>query len=429
LIKEYIDLFIDSAKITVKSGSGGNGMVSFHTEKYVPNGGPDGGDGGKGGDVIFYAAERIRTLQDFRYKRRYEADDGEKGKRRKCNGAGAKNLEIALPVGTVIKDSLSGRIIADLCEPGQRFVAAKGGRGGKGNLHFVNSVRQAPNFARAGEAGDELELDIELKVLADVGLIGFPNVGKSTLLSVISSARPKIADYHFTTLQPNLGVVDFKGTSFVVADIPGLIEGAGEGAGLGFDFLKHIERTKMFIHVIDVSGSEGRNPFEDYEKINNELKSYDERLLNRPQIIAANKIDLASEEEVQAFVKAMQEKGHEVFPICAPINSGVEDLIARIAEMTEKLPQTILYENIGESVVYELEEEELFTIEVKNDVYYVKGKWTDNLVESTNFDDTLSIQYFQRILRKKGIIDALEDKGINEGDTVVIHTLEFEFIR
>jgi len=422
-------LFIDSAKITVKSGNGGNGMVSFHTEKYVPNGGPDGGDGGKGGDVIFYAAERIRTLQDFRYKRKYEADDGEKGKRRKCNGAGAKNLEVELPVGTVIKDAATGRIIADLCEPGQQFVAARGGRGGKGNIHFVNSVRQAPNFARAGEAGEEFELDIELKVLADVGLIGFPNVGKSTLLSVISSAKPKIADYHFTTLQPNLGVVVFKGTSFVVADIPGLIEGASEGAGLGHDFLKHIERTKMFVHVIDVSGSEGRNPLEDYEKINNELKSYDEKLLDRPQIIAANKIDLASDTDVEEFINVMKKNGHEVFPICAPINSGVEKLIARVAEMTEKLPSTILYENIGENVVYEMEKEELFTIEVIDGRYHIKGKWSDNLVESTNFDDTLSIQYFQRILRKKGIIDALEKKGINEGDTVVMHTLEFEFIR
>jgi len=422
-------MFIDSATISVKAGNGGNGMVSFRTEKYVPNGGPDGGDGGNGGHVIFYTDEGIRTLQDFRYKKSYAAQDGGKGMRRRSSGPAGASLRIALPVGTIIKDAETGHLIADLCEAGQEFIIAKGGRGGKGNMNFANSVRQAPNFARAGQPGDELVLQIELKLLADVGLIGLPNVGKSTLLSVVSAARPKIADYHFTTIEPNLGVVSVGGDSFVLADIPGLIEGASDGLGLGHEFLKHIERTRLFIHVIDVSGSEGRDPMEDFNIIQNELKSFQEQLSLRPQIIAANKVDLASPEKVMEFTKTMEEKGYRVFPICAPIHEGVEDLMKYTAALLKTLPQTILFDATRERVVYKLADEALFHIEVIDKAYHVTGKWIDNLVDSTNFDDTESVQYFQRILRKKGIIDALEQKGIQEEDLVVMHTLEFEFMK
>lgn len=421
-------MFVDSAKITVKSGKGGNGAVSFRTEKNIPNGGPDGGDGGKGGDVVFFADEGVRTLKDFRYKRRYVARDGENGKKSKCNGAAAENLEIALPVGSVIKDSSSDRVLADLCKPKQRFIAAEGGKGGKGNVHFANSVRQAPKFAGGGEPGEEMELSIELKVLADVGLIGFPNVGKSTLLSVISSAKPKIADYHFTTLQPNLGVCDYKDSSFIIADIPGLVEGASRGVGLGLDFLKHIERTKMFVHVIDVSGSEGRDPVNDYYSIKEELKTYDEKLLKKPRIIAANKIDLADEEKIEKFEKEMKDEEIEIFYICAPINEGIDELKAALAQRVQNLPEVVLYDDVDRKVVYKLEDEG-FRVERKNDAFHVTGKEIERIVNSTNFDDVESMQYFQRILRKKGIIDELEKNGIKQGDTVVIYSLEFEYIK
>jgi len=423
-------MFIDSATISVKAGDGGNGMVSFRTEKYVPNGGPDGGDGGKGGHVIFYADEGIRTLQDLRYKKIYIAKNGDKGQRRRSSGLAGPNMRIAMPVGTIIKNAETGNTIVDLCEAGQEFIVARGGKGGKGNMNFANSIRQAPNFARAGQPGDEFLLQIELKLLADVGLVGLPNVGKSTLLSVVSAAKPKIADYHFTTIEPNLGVVSVGGDSFILADIPGLIEGASAGLGLGHEFLKHIERTRLFIHVIDVSGSEGRDPIEDFNTIQNELKTYQENLTLRPQIIAANKVDLTPPEKVAEFTKAMEDKGYRVFPICAPIHEGVEELMQFTAALLKTLPETVIFnEKIKERVIYKLEEESLFSVEVINHVYHVKGKWSDNLVESTNFDDTESVQYFQRLLRKKGIIDALEENGIQEEDLVVMHTLEFEFIR
>ncbi len=422
-------MFIDKATIYVKAGNGGNGMVSFHTAKYVPNGGPDGGDGGKGGDIVLIADSDMRTLKDFRYKRKYAAQDGTKGGRKKCSGPAGSDLEIRLPVGTIVRDSETGRILADLNSEGQRFVAAKGGHGGKGNVHFANSVRQAPNFARAGEPGEDIELIIEIKLIADVGLIGFPNVGKSTLLSVISAARPKIADYHFTTLEPNLGVVDHKGTQFIVADIPGLIEGASEGSGLGHDFLKHIERTRMFIHVLDISGSEGRDPVTDFRTINKELENYQAGLSKRPQIIAANKLDLASPEQLTAVLNEAESKGVKVFPICAPIAQGIEKLLDETAEMVRELPAHVLFDPSVKRRVYTLEDEELFTIEVEDGVYNVRGNWITNLVDSTNFDDTESLQYFQRLLRKKGVIDALESAGIKEDDPVVMHTLEFEYIK
>jgi GTPase len=421
-------VFVDSAKINIKSGNGGNGMVSFHTEKYVPNGGPDGGDGGRGGDVIFYADDSIRTLRDFRYQRKYLAEDGENGKRRKCNGASGKTLKIALPIGTLIKDLESGQIIADLHEKGQQFIAARGGRGGKGNVHFANSVRQAPQFARAGESGEERHLEIELKLLADVGLVGFPNVGKSTLLSVISSAKPKIADYHFTTLEPCLGVVDYKGKQFVVADIPGLIEGAGSGAGLGHDFLKHIERTKMIIHVLDVSGSEGRDPISDYHKIRDELGTYNKNLLAYPEVIAANKTDLASDEQIHLFTKKIQSLGLLVYPISGIIGRGLDDLLDYIISTLDKLPPVVMHETTDIKTLYKLPDEELFEIEIIDGAYHVTGAWIKNIVESTNFNNLESVQYFQRILRKKGIIDALESHGIQQEDLVVMHTLEFEYM-
>ncbi len=421
-------MFVDNAKITVKAGNGGNGMVSFRTEKYVPNGGPDGGDGGRGGSVILTADAGMRTLQDFRYRHLYAAEDGGNGGRRRCSGRSGKDLEIAVPVGTVVRDDETGVLMADLREEGQRFIAARGGHGGRGNIHFANAVRQAPNFARAGEPGEEAVIRIEIKLLADIGLIGYPNVGKSTLLSVISSARPRIADYPFTTVEPNLGVVTFFGKQYVVADIPGLIEGAGEGRGLGHEFLRHIERTRMFIHVVDVSGSEGRDPSDDFRTILRELETYQEGLSGRPQIVAANKSDLASEEQIAALRETVSGYGIPMFTICAPIRLGVDELLAAAAEKVVSLPPTVLLEPGAGSRIYTLEDEELFTVEVTDGVFHVNGKWIAGLVDSTNFDDTESIQYFQRLLRKKGVIDALERLGIRDDDPVVMHTLEFEFL-
>lgn len=421
-------MFIDHAKIYVKAGDGGNGAVSFHREKYITNGGPDGGDGGKGGDVIFYSTEDISTLHNFRFKHKFVAEDGGKGLARKMYGRGAEDLRIPVPVGTMIYDEETGKLICDLAEDGQEVIVAKGGRGGQGNIHFSNSVRQAPNFARAGIPGEEFNLKIELKLLADVGLIGFPNVGKSTLLSVISSARPKIADYHFTTIEPILGVVTVDDYSFVAADIPGIIEGASSGAGLGHDFLRHIERTRLLIHVVDVSGCEGRSPIEDFDKINSELSLFNPLLASRPQIIAANKIDQTSEADLEAFVKEMTGRGYQVYPISAAIAEGTKALTEATARMLQTLPKPVLAVVTKEETLYKYEPEELFTIEKNNDVYAVVGPWVKNLVDSTNFDDSDSLQYFQRIIRKKGIIDALKKAGIKEGDTVSMYSLEFEYI-
>lgn len=421
-------MFIDSAKIYVRAGDGGNGMVSFHTAKYVPNGGPDGGDGGRGGSVIFYADENKSTLQDFRFKRKYAAENGEKGGRRKMYGHSGTDLRLPVPVGTIIKDAETGRILADLAEPDQACVIARGGHGGKGNVHFVNSVRQAPNFARAGEPGEEFNLQIELKLLADVGLIGFPNVGKSTLLSVVSAARPKIADYAFTTLEPNLGVVSVDDTSFVLADIPGLIEGAHTGLGLGLAFLKHIERTRLLIHVLDASGSEGRDPLHDFEAINQELEAYHPGLASRPQVVALNKIDMTDDAVLAALTTALTSRGYPVFPMSAAINEGVASMIQHVAAVLQTLPKTVLTDTITDKTLYKFEPETLFTVRKDNDVFRVEGSWIETLVNSTNFDDTESLQYFQRLIRKKGVIAALEQAGVKEGDLVSLHDLEFEFI-
>ncbi|MDD2533348.1 MAG: GTPase ObgE [Eubacteriales bacterium] len=421
-------MFIDSAKIYVRAGNGGNGMVSFHTAKYVPNGGPDGGDGGRGGSVIFYADENKTTLQDFRFKRKYVAEDGEKGGRRNKSGHSGGDMRLPVPVGTLIKDSESGRTIADLAEAGQEVVIARGGRGGAGNVHYANSVRQAPNFARAGEPGDELNLQVELKLLADVGLVGFPNVGKSTLLSVVSAARPKIADYAFTTLEPNLGVVAVDDSHFVLADIPGLIEGAHTGAGLGLDFLKHIERTRMLIHVLDASGSEGRDPLHDFEIINLELESYHPGLSSRPQVVALNKIDMLDDAALAVLTKNLQDRGFQVFPMSAAINEGVWPLIQYVASQLQSLPKTILTEVVSAQMLYKYEQDALYTLRKDSEGFHIEGDWIKTLVASTNFDDSESLQYFQRLIRKKGVIAALEEAGVQEGSVVSLDDFEFEFI-
>jgi GTPase len=421
-------MFIDSAVIAVKAGNGGNGMVSFHTARYVPNGGPDGGDGGRGGSVIFRASEQLSTLQDFRYKRKYVAEDGKNGGRSNQYGRGGQDLLIQVPVGTLIKDRESGRTLADLTAAGQEVVLARGGRGGKGNVHFANSVRQAPNFARAGEPGEEFTLQIELKLLADAALIGYPNVGKSTLLSVVSAARPKIADYAFTTLEPLLGVVAVDDFSFVLADIPGLIEGAHEGQGLGLSFLKHIERTRLLIHVLDASGRSGRDPLADFEMVNHELEAYDIRLKDRPQVVALNMTDLAAPEAVAVLQQTLEKRGFAVFRVCAPIGEGVSELMRHVAGLIRQLPITSLFDAKAEDIRYQFEEAELFTIQRDGSVWRVSGPWIENLVQSTNFDDTESLQYFQRLIRKKGVIDGLKRAGVREGDDVALADLEFEFI-
>ncbi|MEA4888841.1 MAG: GTPase ObgE [Clostridiaceae bacterium] len=421
-------MFIDSARIQVKAGDGGDGQVSFHTAKYVPNGGPDGGDGGRGGSVIFIATAGMSTLQDFRYHRIYAADSGEKGGRRKQYGRSGADLRVKVPVGTLVKDAESGKIIADLTADGQEVVIARGGHGGKGNVHFVNSVRQAPKFARAGAPGEQFDLLIELKLLADVGLIGMPNAGKSTLLSVVSSARPKIADYPFTTIEPNLGVVAVGDASFVMADIPGLIEGAHIGLGLGLSFLKHVERTRLLLHILDLTTQEGRDPIADFDMINHELASYDERLASRPQIVALNKTDMADDETIGRVGSILRDRGYAVYPICAPIGEGIKELIQAVAAMLQTLPVTELAGDDGGTVLYQYEPETLFTVEKIDGVYRVKGAWIENLVQSTNFDDHESLQYFQRLIRKKGVIEALEKSGVREGDLVALDDLEFEYI-
>lgn len=421
-------MFIDHAKIYVKAGDGGNGMVSFHREKYITNGGPDGGDGGKGGDVIFYATEDISTLQNFRFKKKFVADDGDKGMNRQKYGRGATDLRVAVPVGTLVTNAETGKIIADFTEAGQEVIIAQGGRGGQGNIHFSNSVRQAPNFARAGLPGEEWNISVELKLIADVGLLGFPNVGKSTLLSVISAAKPKIAGYHFTTIEPMLGVVAVGDTSFVVADIPGIIEGAHDGAGLGIDFLRHIERTRLLIHLVDVSAEEGRDPIADFDSINMELELFNPTLRERPQIIAANKVDQASPDVLDAFTKEMNRRGYEVFPICAAIAEGTKTLMEATAAKLQTLPKIPLRVEVKEDVLYKFEDEELFHVEKVGETFSVVGLWIKNLVDSTNFDDSDSLMYFQRIIRKKGVIDALKRAGVAEGDSVKMYDLEFEYI-
>ncbi|MCX7921730.1 MAG: GTPase ObgE [Clostridia bacterium] len=424
-------MFIDSAKIYIKAGDGGNGKVSFHREKYVAAGGPDGGDGGRGGDVIFVVDEGMRTLVDFRYKRKFKAENGENGGSANCTGRSSDDLIIKVPQGTIVRDETTGRVLADLTKPGQSAVIAKGGKGGAGNQHFATPTRQVPNFAKSGDPGEEYWVLLEVKSIADVGLVGYPNVGKSTILSMVSAARPKIADYHFTTLEPNLGVVRLdKGSSFVIADIPGLIEGAHQGVGLGHEFLKHVERTKLLVHVVDIAGTEGREPLKDFEIINDELKQYNPVLASRPQVVAANKIDVpGAEENLKAFTDAVVAKGYRVFPISAATNKGLRELMFVLGEMLDNLPETVLHDEAEDEVVYKAEEEKPFEIHKDGGVFVVEGKWIKKLVGSTNFGDYESLQYFQRAIKKKGVVDALEGMGINEGDTVRVGNFEFDYVR
>lgn len=425
-------MFFDTAKIYVKAGNGGNGAVSFHREKYVAAGGPDGGDGGRGGDVVFEVDTSISTLADFRYKRKYVAENGGDGRGGKCSGKDAPPLVIKVPAGTLIRDAETNRLMADMTPPSERVVLFRGGNGGWGNTHFATPTRQVPRFAKSGLKGAERELKLELKLIADVGLLGFPNIGKSTLLSSVTSARPKIANYHFTTLEPNLGVVELgkygSSGSFVLADIPGLIEGASEGVGLGHDFLRHVERTRLLIHVVDVSSIEGRNPIEDFDKINQELANYDEVLASRPQVVAANKMDIIQDEAAyHAFLQEMEARGYRVFPISAATKKGVAELMAHVAAQLAALPPVETFE--PEPMLEEIEEETPFTIRNENGVYVVEGTWVENLVGSTNLADDESFNYFQRALRRKGVIDALEARGIQEGDTVRLYEIEFDYVR
>lgn len=421
-------MFVDTANIYIQAGNGGNGCVSFHREKYVAAGGPDGGDGGVGGSVIFMVDSNLSTLMDFRYKKKYKAGNGEDGKSARRTGKKGEDIIIRVPCGTIVKNTATGGILADLTENGQTFVAAKGGSGGFGNSHFATATRQIPRFAKPGLKGRELEVTLELKLLADVGLVGFPNVGKSTFLSRTSDADPKIANYHFTTLNPNLGVVSLDGErSFVLADIPGLIEGASEGVGLGHDFLRHIERTRLIVHVVDISGCEGRNPIEDFDIINNELKSFSEVIADKVQIIAENKTDLNMNPELrERFEKEMTERGYEIFPISAATGDGVKELLNHIYDVLQTIPK--LPELNFEALPEEENDDVPFTVRRENERFVVEGGYIEYLINSTNFGDNESLGFFQNSLRRKGIIDALRAKGAKEGDTVAMYDIEFDFV-
>jgi len=419
-------MFVDVAKVHLKAGNGGNGAVSFRHEKYVANGGPDGGDGGKGGDVVFAVDSGMRTLMDFRYRRKFAAEHGGPGRKKKCHGKNGTDLVINVPPGTVIRDADTGRVLADLVKPGQRRVVARGGRGGKGNMHFATSTRQAPRFSIDGIPGEELSVTLELKSIADVGLIGYPNVGKSTVLSVLTSAAPKIADYPFTTLTPNLGVVDAGERSFVLADIPGLIDGAAKGVGLGHDFLRHIDRTRLLLHVLDGSGREGREPIADFEAINKELAEFSEELAGRPQMVLVNKSDLPDARENYPRIQAyMEERGIPVYLVSAAMGEGFDKLVYAVADRLDQIP---VPEIEVEEPEPEAEPEEPFTIERDEEVYVVSGPAIDRLMARVNLEDTQSLQYFQRMLKRQGVIRGLRRAGVNEGDTVRIKDMEFDFI-
>ena len=423
-------MFVDIAKIKIKGGDGGAGAVAFHREKYVAAGGPDGGDGGKGGDVVFVVDDNLATLADFRYKRKYSAPNGEGGKGGRCNGKKGQDLEIKVPRGTIIREANSKAVMADMSKT-ERFVAAKGGKGGWGNMHFATSTRQVPRFSKPGVPGEEWEVSLELKLLADVGLVGYPSVGKSSLISVVSQAKPKIGDYHFTTLVPNLGVVSMgEGNSFVLADIPGLIEGASEGVGLGHQFLRHVERCRMLIHIVDVSGSEGRNPIDDFEKINEELKKFNPDLAERPMIVAGNKIDMAEPEQIEEFKKYVNDKGYEYYSICAPIMEGTKELMNVTWNMLKELPPIKEYE-VEEIPLESLipEDDNSFKITQEDEGYYlVEAKWFPRVLKGIDVTDYEALQYMQRVLEKSGVFDALREKGIQEGDIVSLYDIEFEYI-
>jgi GTP-binding protein len=421
-------MFTDYAKITIKSGNGGNGAATFRREKYVAAGGPDGGDGGKGGSIYFIVNKDMNTLLDFRYKKIFKAENGQNGSGNNCYGKKGEDLYIGVPIGTIIKDAETGRVLADLSNEEQSELVLPGGRGGKGNVHFATSTRQAPRFSQDGEKGQEKEIILELKLLADVGLIGYPNVGKSTFLSKVTSAKPKIADYHFTTIIPNLGVAkNIYGDSFVIADIPGIIEGASKGVGLGIQFLRHIERTRLLLHVIDVSGIEGRNPVEDFKTINEELKTYSEKLSKRKQIIVANKLDAMQDEnllnELENFAKA---NNIEMFKISAVTGAGIDNLMNRVVEVLKELPKEELIE-VEERMVYTLEDKNEFSVTKDGDEYIVEGPAVERLMGRINIGDNESMHYFQKVIRQLGIEDELKKKGVREGDTVKFLEWEFEW--
>lgn len=425
-------MFVDQAKIYIKAGDGGDGAVSFHREKYIAAGGPDGGDGGKGGDIVFVVDDNISNLIDFRYKRKYVAEKGQNGGAKNCSGRNAPDLVVKVPRGTVVKEIKSGRILADLSTD-EPAVIAHGGKGGRGNAHFATSTRQIPKFAKPGFRGDEYEVMLELKLIADVGLVGFPNVGKSTLISVVSAAKPKIANYHFTTLTPVLGVVKIEeGKSFVMADIPGLIEGASEGVGLGHEFLRHVERCRLIVHVIDVSGSEGRDPIEDFKAINHELENFSMELAEAPQIVAANKSDMATPEQVERLRNYVEDQGLLFYEISAATTKGTKELMYGVWERLSVLPpvkqfeaQPLTQEEIDDKLISKKD----FRVTVEDGVYFVEADWLLDILRTANMDDYSSLQYFQNVLRTSGIIDKLEEMGIEEGDTVSIFDFEFEYLR
>ncbi|MBR3099677.1 MAG: GTPase ObgE [Clostridia bacterium] len=418
--------FVDHVRITAKAGNGGNGSASFHREKYIQNGGPDGGDGGKGGDVIFLADENMHTLLDFRFRSKYTAENGGDGSGNRCTGKRGEDLIIKVPVGTVIRDDETGRIMADMDKAGESKVLLRGGRGGWGNNHFATPTRQAPNFAKPGLRTEIRTLRLELKTIADVGLVGYPNVGKSSILSVVTSARPKVGNYHFTTLTPNLGIVRRFGQDIVLADIPGLIEGAAEGAGLGHDFLRHVERTRLLLHVVDISGSEGRDPIDDFDRINTELENYGE-LGERPQIIVCNKMDLPGAEENLKRMRALGEgMGYPVFAVSAATHQGFDELLDETARQLETLPPILHYEEEEEPVPEKKDGE--FKVVFDGAVYEVRGGGLETLLESVNFDDYDSMNWFHRTLRRWGVIDALKAAGAGEGSTVRIGEMEFDYV-
>ena len=423
-------MFVDKAVIEIKAGDGGNGAVAFHREKFVASGGPDGGDGGKGGDIVFVADDNLSTLADFKYKCKYKAPNGADGSGARRNGKKAEDLVIRVPRGTIIRENESGVVMADISDD-VPFVAAKGGKGGWGNAHFATATRQTPRFAKNGKEGERWTVTLELKLLADVGLLGFPNVGKSSFISVVSGAKPIVADYHFTTLTPVLGVVSLgEGTSFVIADIPGLIEGASEGVGLGHEFLRHVERCRMLLHIVDVAGSEGRDPVEDFEKINLELERFDPALSGLPQIVAGNKIDLATDEQRESFRTYIENKGLQYFEMCAPIAEGTREVINAVAALLASLPPVKRYEpqEIPPEILIKKQNTGFEVVRDEDDVLEVVAPWLGRVLASVNPDDYESLQYFQRVLISSGIIDALREAGVEEGDVVRIDDFEFEFV-
>ncbi|MDD3746061.1 MAG: GTPase ObgE [Anaerostipes sp.] len=425
-------MFADRANILIKSGKGGDGHVSFRRELYVPNGGPDGGDGGRGGDVIFVVDEGINTLSDYRHKRKFKAGDGQEGGKKKCHGANGADIILKVPAGTVIKEKESGKVILDMSNKTEPVVLLKGGNGGKGNQHYATPTMQAPKYAQPGGKAQEIEVVLELKVIADVGLVGFPNVGKSTFLSRVTNANPKIANYHFTTLNPNLGVVDLaEGKGFVIADIPGIIEGASEGVGLGFEFLRHIERTKVMIHFVDAASVEGRDPIADIHAINDELKAYNEDILKRPQVIAANKIDAMSEEDCVAMVELLEDEfgkdGVKVFPISAVSGKGVKELLWHVQGLLESLPEGATEFEQEYELEFQGEEGGIIVENPEEGIFTLEGPKIDRMLGYTNLESEKGFDFFQKFLKRNGIIDQLKEMGIEEGDTVKVYDLEFDY--